>query len=158
MTRQRKKYSIAWPKSWRQKKPWLSYKETSLDELLAKFDRAYPEYTESPREDVIANWKLAEDEMNDVELRRLAQELKAAWEFQQQLSSTDADGEAYEAAYEVCNKIVGRIREIQAHTLEGLKAKALAVFWCHSGDLIDFEGKTMDLQLAADLINDLLAA
>lgn len=137
---------------------WLSYKETSLDELLAKFDRAYPEYTDGSREDVIANWKLAEDEMNDVELRRLAQELKAAWEFEQQLSSTDADGEASEAAYEVCNKIVGRIREIQAHTLEGLKAKALAVFWCHSGELIDFEEKTTDLQLAADLINDLLAA
>jgi len=137
---------------------WVSYSKTSLDELLAKFDRAYPDYTDGSREEVIANWKAAVDVVNDVELRRLAQEVKVAWEVERQLSAPDGDGYAFEAAYDVCQSIVKRIQAIQAHTMEGFKAKALAVSWCHSGDEIDFEKETTDLQLAANIINDLLAA
>lgn len=36
--------------------------------------------------------------------------------------------------------------------------RKLAIFWCHSADKIDFETGTIDLLLAADVINDLLAA
>ncbi|MCS0459615.1 MULTISPECIES: hypothetical protein [Rhizobium] len=49
------------------------------------------------------------------------------------------------------------IEAIQVHTVEGFKVKALASFWCHSGGKIDFDAAATDLQLAADVINDLPA-
>ncbi|WP_132956649.1 hypothetical protein [Rhizobium sp. BK251] len=77
--------------------------------------------------------------MNDVELRRLAQEPKVAWEFERSLVSQDAEEQAYEAAYEACSKLVSPIKEIQDHTLDGLKAKAgyLLVPFCRQDRLRD---------------------
>jgi hypothetical protein len=39
---------------------WVLMSKTTLEKLLASYDRAYPEYTDSPREAVIDGWHAAE--------------------------------------------------------------------------------------------------
>ncbi|KAA0698533.1 hypothetical protein DTW90_12050 [Neorhizobium sp. P12A] len=132
---------------------WVPYSQTSLEDLLFKFDRAYPEYTDEPREDVIAAWEAANEMMTDTQLLHLEEELKSAWAYEKR-----AEDEDFAAAYAVSEAIVNRMLKIEAHTLRGFKAKALAISWCHNGDEIDFGEETTDLQLVVSIINDLLAA
>lgn len=44
---------------------YVPLSRTSLAKLLASFDRAYPEYTDSTREDVIAGWRGAKALMGE---------------------------------------------------------------------------------------------
>lgn len=39
---------------------WLPFSKTTLQTLLERFDRAYPTYTDTSREYVIENWRVAE--------------------------------------------------------------------------------------------------
>lgn len=39
---------------------WVAFSETSLEKLLFNFDKAYPDFTDTSREELIANWKAAE--------------------------------------------------------------------------------------------------
>jgi hypothetical protein len=47
---------------------------------------------------------------------------------------THTEDEA-EAATDASSEIVDQIKKIRAKTIEGLRAKALAVYWCHCGDV-----------------------
>jgi hypothetical protein len=39
---------------------WIPMSRTTLPKLLQSFDRAYPEYTDGTREDLIGRWNAAE--------------------------------------------------------------------------------------------------
>lgn len=63
---------------------------------------------------------------------------------------------AFDTAYKVCGGVVDEIMAMPASTLEGLKVKARAVSWCHSGEeVILGDQNTTDMRLVASILRDL---
>jgi hypothetical protein len=104
---------------------------------------------------------------DDAELIRLGQELKAVWaDYEAGVAPVEkiylqGAEDLFDAAFKKVEAVVDRIEELTATTIEGLRVKALAVSWCHSGESILgeelSEQNTTDVRLAASIINDLLA-
>jgi transposase InsO family protein len=102
------------------------------------------------------------------ELLQLGKELSAAWTAERQtetLLRRDAPAAEFERAYRRTSRIVRKIEKTPAHTLEGLRVKARAVSWCHSGDKISIKTQcanargdlhTTDLRLMRAIVGDLL--
>src|SRR5262245_48661073 len=65
-----------------------------------------------------------------------------------------------DAAWAAVAAVVDKIEAIPAHTLEGLRGKARAISWCHSGERpIEFQDDpTTDIRLAQSIVADLLRA
>ncbi|WP_275788994.1 hypothetical protein [Pararhizobium gei] len=95
----------------------------------------------------------------DRELIELGSKLRLAWaEERQFFASHDEEGtDRANAVYNASAKIVDRIGELKASTLEGFATKALAISWCQAGEPIEFHDDARDGPLAAQLINELLA-
>jgi hypothetical protein len=101
---------------------------------------------------------------DDQEIDRRIQELIVAREQWKALSDrpevTVLDSQA-DAAASRTSEIVGRIENIPALTIEGLKVKARALRWCYNDEgeeIADFpEGYTTDARLARSIFNDLFA-
>ena len=94
----------------------------------------------------------------DAALLALGAELDARWA--EEKLHDNGDINLWEAAYDRCQDTVAMIEDTPATTLDGLKVKARAVAWCHSGDekvdlIVDQD--TRDLRLANQIINKLLA-
>lgn len=53
---------------------WVFFSKTTLEELLERYDRAYPEFTDCSREEVIQSWRGAEQWIRDTEALVQAQE------------------------------------------------------------------------------------
>lgn len=49
---------------------WAFYRSTTLQKLLDSYDHAYPEYTDTPREAVIASWEGAKRWVESAESAR----------------------------------------------------------------------------------------
>lgn len=92
----------------------------------------------------------------DADLVRLGEQLRTAWTLERKLEEDGSDG--FEAAFEVCTRIVNEIEQYTATTMEGLRTKALAVLWCHSGDMtLEFgTTRTTDIRLAESIVRDLI--
>lgn len=105
----------------------------------------------------------------DAGLIELGRRLRAAWAAEKatyvkwgDLTVPEADREIT-AAFDSVLAIVDQIERIPATTLEGVRVKALAVWWCCSGEPFDdgtfsFNGSpTTDARLASAIMRDLLA-
>lgn len=108
---------------------------------------------------------------DDALLLELGARLEAAWASERrQLSAVRVrrdvdtpkhkrDDREFEARYKATSGIVDQIEVLHAHTLEGLRVKARAISWCHSGDpviLFDDDQNTTDLRLTQSILNDLM--
>jgi hypothetical protein len=102
-------------------------------------------------------------DQGDAALLSLGEKLRAAWANEVAImdmladdQSLDAD-ETYEAANAVCSELVEQIETLPARTLEGMKVKALAVSWCHSGAEWKqlTQGRTTDIRLAESILRDI---
>jgi hypothetical protein len=97
---------------------------------------------------------------DDAELIRLGDELQKAWAHAKALE--DDETGAFEQAFQACGAIVDQIERCRASTFAGLRAKALAVHWCHDGaeiiELSEPDHQTTNIRLAQTIIRDLLAA
>jgi hypothetical protein len=100
----------------------------------------------------------------DAELIRLGKRLTATWACERALAATDAindpsNDELFDKLYAASETIVHSIADTPASSLEGLKVKASAISWCCSGDPFTIGGgDTVDVQLAVQIVNDLLKA
>jgi hypothetical protein len=85
---------------------------------------------------VISPGKAAEP-LADKELLDLYQELRVAWSHSRSLSgrAEDITDEEWEVAFDRCSAIVRRIENCTALGLDGLRVKAIAVLWCHGGEM-----------------------
>ena len=103
----------------------------------------------------------------DAELIALGERLRAAWSADKatidRLRGIDTHA-AYaeiDASIAACSAIVADIESMRATTLEGVKVKALAVSWCHSGEPFDDESfseqATTDVRIVSSILNDLLS-
>lgn len=103
----------------------------------------------------------------DAELIQLGEAFEAAWraergEWLLAECKDDITGEAAYARACVANHttsaMVDRIMTCRALTLDGLRIKARAVSWCHSGDPIwnGAFGEATDSRLVVSIIRDLL--
>ena len=85
--------------------------------------------------------------------------MEAAWAKERVGLKSWSDAE-YSAAVDKSSAIVDRIVEEPARTLDGLRIKARALAWCHSGEVeslgID-ENPTTDIRVADSIIRDLLS-
>src|SRR5205823_6235877 len=70
---------------------------------------------------------------DDAQLLSLFHELRAAWAKENRLQHDEAG--KLEEAYQRCSAIVAQIERCHPTTLQGFQVKAIAVLWCHSGDL-----------------------
>lgn len=97
----------------------------------------------------------------DAELLALGDALRSSWATEQSLPGDDE--ERLDAAYEKSGAIVSEIEALTAHTLEGIKVKALAILWCHCGEEFTEESfsftrhATTDERLVSSLLNDIMA-
>jgi hypothetical protein len=117
------------------------------------------------------------DSTSDARLLQLGEQLDAAWaeasrmgvelDAKDQASGTNEDSPDYDKAMDRVGVIVDQIRDIPAQTIAGLRVKARAVLWCHSGepwaqsnepriDLSPFAAKTTDFQLVESILANLL--
>lgn len=93
---------------------------------------------------------------DDAELRLLGQDFEKAWTDEDAVYATEGyDVDVADAASERTSAIVRRINDCPAHTLEGLRIKAAAISWCHSGK-IDLPNAGADMKLVNSIIFDLL--
>jgi hypothetical protein len=93
---------------------------------------------------------------DDAELRLLGQEFKQAWADEDALYAIEGyDLDAADAASERTSAIVKRINDCPAYTLEGLRIKAAAIAWCHSGD-VQLPNAGADMKLVNSIVFDLL--
>lgn len=97
----------------------------------------------------------------DAELIALGDALRTSWAAQESLPDDDED--ALDAAYDKSEAIVREIEGLTATTIEGVKVKVLAIWWCRCGeDFTDesfsFTGEaSTDQRLVSELLNDILA-
>ena len=100
----------------------------------------------------------------DTELIGLGRQLAVEWQRLDRMYAVavDRSDEALDALTAPLVAIVQRIEHVQAHTLEGVRAKALAISWCNDGDEISpdqfspYVGATTDARIAASIVRDLL--
>lgn len=99
----------------------------------------------------------------DAEILRLGRLMEAHWEVERQSETAGAhdqnEDEPVETAFHKTRQVVIEIEAATASTLEGLRVKARACLWCHSGELPtleDFEAATTDVRLAVGIVRDLL--
>lgn len=71
----------------------------------------------------------------DALLLDLKAKLIEAWINERAVHARAHADEEGQAAVDATSEIVDQIKQIRARTIEGLRAKALAVYWCHSGDV-----------------------
>jgi hypothetical protein len=110
----------------------------------------------------------ADEPHPDAELIELDAALVRAWAIQdglEAMSASEARDLEFEAAMAACRAIVESIHVIPARTLEGLRAKCRAFWWCSSRE---FEGivpdvgetfvvsRTTDLMLRESILRDLV--
>lgn len=100
----------------------------------------------------------------DFELLQLGAEFEGRWARETTVYATFEQVETHEAdaicdaAYDLTKQIVLQIQDTPARTLAGLKIKARAILWCHSGAyLSDEEITTTDERIIRTLIDDLIA-
>jgi hypothetical protein len=74
---------------------------------------------------------------------------QAKWMHEKELAGL-GDANAVEVAYGLCAQLARQIEKCPASTMEGLRVKAFAVLWCHSGDL--------ELELNDHMTADLLSS
>lgn len=92
---------------------------------------------------------------DDAELRRLGRELDEISSLQSRASD---DTDAIARLCDLGGKVVRRIANTPALTLEGLKVKARAAMWCHEGDMTDLvRAESTDLRLIAGVVTGILA-
>ena len=65
----------------------------------------------------------------DAELIRLGEELRMAHQRERALSDADTPEDVFDAALKVCSDLAEQIVAIRATTLDGIRAKARAVYW-----------------------------
>lgn len=75
------------------------------------------------------------DHHPDATLLELKAKLTEAWLHERTVFARPHTEEEAEAVKAASSEIVDQIKQIRARTIEGLRAKALAVYWCHSGDV-----------------------
>jgi hypothetical protein len=94
----------------------------------------------------------------DAEILALGQELEAAWETQRRAFEVELSDDDADTAIAPCRRIVERIINAPACTLDGLGVKARAFLWCGYDrvSLTDL-GATTDCQLASSILRDLVA-
>jgi hypothetical protein len=103
----------------------------------------------------------------DAALLALGIELLSAWAAENAtyaryrgVATHEADA-ATDAAFHATSDVVDKIEALPATTFSGLRVKALAVSWTHSGEPIERdafnEQCTQDVRLAASIVRDLLA-
>jgi hypothetical protein len=95
----------------------------------------------------------------DKALIELGAQLDKAWRAERQAIASNAPDRQVEATYRRCGAIVQKIKRARASSIAGLRVKARAVAWCHSGRTRRnlFRGSTTDLQVAGSIVSDLLA-
>lgn len=100
------------------------------------------------------------DDSPDAALLALGEALDAAWLAEQEDDAryrrTGEWGD--EAIFQRCSALVDRIARTPAYTLDGLRVKAKAISWCHSGECIDLEPRyehTTDMRMAHSILRDL---
>lgn len=91
---------------------------------------------------------------DDAELRKLGTSLADAWADEDTAYAAEAWDEA-DAASERTLALVARIQSLPAHTLDGLRIKAQAIAWCHSGD-VQLPNAGTDMRMVNSIIADLL--
>lgn len=100
-------------------------------------------------------------ERADVRLLQLGKQLETAWAHQRQLEhdASEAELAEFDKAFNRVSRIAKKIEALPAHSLAGLKVKARAIRWCHSGEKrIELARQpTTDIRLAQSIIRDLLA-
>jgi len=90
------------------------------------------------------------------------EDLRRAWALQNSLdtSLTDEEFDAgkCDAAIKACCAIAEQIEQCHATTIDGLRVKAAAILWCHSGEMkIELSPEqTTDVRLAQSMLRDLL--
>lgn len=94
----------------------------------------------------------------DRKLLALGAELERAWSEERRLINSDATDAQLERACGRCSKLVRRIELARAKSIAGLRVKARAVAWCHSGKTRRnlFMGSTADIRIAGSIVADLL--
>lgn len=92
----------------------------------------------------------------DAALLALGRRLQEAWAEQRLLEPQGA----FEAAFDRTGAIASEIEALPATTLDGLRVKALAFWWCHSGEqpIVLDDQQTTDIRLCQSIIGDLLTA
>jgi hypothetical protein len=65
----------------------------------------------------------------------LKAKLEVAWADERKVLAAPHTEEEAEEAMDVTSEIVDQIKLMRARTIDGLRAKALAVYWCHGGDV-----------------------
>lgn len=105
-----------------------------------------------------------EGAQGDTKLLVLGEMLDLAWKVQtllcdqMQADETDAKTKAWEQAYDRTQAIVYAIEETPAQSIDGLRVKARAVAWCHSGEpSIQLGESATDERLASQILNALLS-
>lgn len=97
---------------------------------------------------------------DDFELIELGRQLEASMLEMDALyiDGDEPSDEAFVIAYNKSESLVHRIEKLPATTMRGLKAKRLAVGWCHGGEAVDLDyglAKTTDLRLANGILADI---
>lgn len=95
----------------------------------------------------------------DAELVAFSHSLSDFYEQEERITASVPDEDYDRAIDELYQKRAALARQmiaVRAVTLEGLKAKAQAIRWIHSGS-VDFQATSTDERLAESIIKDLLA-
>lgn len=101
----------------------------------------------------------AAESQADQRLLDLGREFEALYRAENAAKPKDrmhGDWTAWDAAYERTSKVVHRILRLRARSFAGVRVKARAVDWCHSGGFRSFDGTTTDMKLADQIVRDLL--
>jgi hypothetical protein len=91
----------------------------------------------------------------ELKLIELGAQLDRTWAEQRRLEGSDD----FENARDRVSRIVDEIEALPAYTMGGLRVKARAIWWCHSGEASISFGElhpTTDLRLAQSIVVDLL--
>ena len=98
----------------------------------------------------------------DAALLLLAEQLKASQAESDRLMvvsrirKTPEANEAWEVSFAKCHQAVDTIEDVHAHTLHGLRVKALAAQWCHGEKPFQVGSDTTDARLASQIVRALL--
>lgn len=98
----------------------------------------------------------------DADLLVLERELDEAWNAEREIVAMEPDD--YDAEFEAmagmaCARtrdVVHRIQEIDATSLHGIRVKAKAMSWCHSGRLETDPGHPSDINFAFGIVQNIL--
>jgi hypothetical protein len=100
----------------------------------------------------------------DARLLQLGKQFVEAWRHERMLDAKYGYEESpeitreFEEPYDRIGRVVDLIEKISAISMAGLRIKAAAVLWCHSGDMDLWNADTRDERIAKTIIRDLLTA